>query len=194
MFMKTPKNLSIQRWRGGSTIPRMFYRNINISKMVCAHFETGLTSCFFVFSSLCCKTHAVDIMHLSDSLTAYPPFDHRESWSLSQLSHPGQVTSPSHNHTHTHGLETFTLARMSPDWGRKSGGNPRRDRQKMQTMQKGPGSPGCSKEKPPRCEWTVLTSARLHPVQWYNAPDLMHCQWLLFLYAIRNVHLLKCKK
>lgn len=160
-----------------------------------AHFETGLTSCFFVFSSLRCKTHAVDIMHRSVSLTAYPPFDHRESWSLSQLSHPGQVTSPSHTHTHTHthGLETFNLARMSPDWGRKSGENPRRDRQKMQTMQKGPGSPGCSKEKP-RCKRTVLTSARLHPVHWYNAPDLKHCQWLLFLYAIRNVHLLKCKK
>lgn len=123
-----------------------------------AHFETGLTSCFFVFSSLRCKTHAVDIMHRSVSLTAYPPFDHRESWSLSQLSHPGQVTSPSCTHTHTHGLETFNLARMSPDWGRKSGENPRRDRQKMQTMQKGPGSPGCSKEKP-RCERTVLTSA-----------------------------------
>lgn len=75
-----------------------------------AHFETGLTSCFFVFSSLRCKTHAVDIMHRSVSLTTYPPFDHRESWSLSQLSHPGQVTSPSCTHTHTHGLETFNLA------------------------------------------------------------------------------------
>lgn len=51
-------------------------------------------------------------MHLSVSLTAYLPFERAGAFPSCHT--PDR--SPVHRtHTHTHGLETFNLARMSPD-------------------------------------------------------------------------------